>query len=393
VYDAQPGTTVPPMVLNPYSTLSIPAYWRAINFLSENLASFPRAVHKGGSKTEDLPTLTRLLSRRPNGYQNSFCFWRTLFAHAAHYGNGYARIERQPMSYRPAALHNLMPEDVWPFRYDRGDGEGPGQYYLHRPTQTVLPGADVLHLSALSYDGMSGLDPVSLHSSTFQRAGTMDRFQTRYLQRGTVVRGAIEIPMEASEEQVAQMVDKLRSYFSGPDAERDVIVLTGGAKLNNTTISPQESQLIQQGAHVVKQIAQVTGVPPQFLFEFAESKYNNSIEAMGEYVVRYTFRPWLEQCEDELTLKLLTYAEQEAGYAVRLNPDALLRGDTRTQVDTVAAAVKAGLRTRNEGRELLNLPPDPSPESDQLKTLGDTTPAPPPAVPIANSREDSEGSA
>src|SRR5690349_6674796 len=76
VYDAAPwmgGDIVPnavvPMDVSAYSTLSIPAYWRAMNFLSTNLASFARSVRKNGARRkpdEQAHPLERLLRRRPN---------------------------------------------------------------------------------------------------------------------------------------------------------------------------------------------------------------------------------------------------------------------------------------------------------------------------------------
>lgn len=383
VYDASPfypdypvAYAVAPTVINSHSILANPAYWQAMRFLSENLASFPRSVHKNGAKRapeDEAHPLERLLKRAPNACQNATIFWRTLFFHAAHAGNGYAEIVRD-VAGQPLALRNLIPSDIAPIRFDRGDGRGALQYYLHQPTRRVIVGTDVIHLQALGYDGMSGADPASLHSETFQRAATIGRFQTKYLQRGTVIRGAIEIPGETTEEQDKQITNTVQTYFKGPEAERDVLILSGGAKLNNTTISPQESQLIEQGGHVAKQIAQLTGVPPQFLYEFKESQYNNAIEQMGQWIVRFTFRPWIEQTEDELSMKLLSDEEMDDGYRVKLNPDALLRGSTKEQVEVVATAVNAGLETRNEGRRYLGLPKDPDPESDRLKVLGDTNP-------------------
>jgi HK97 family phage portal protein len=342
-----------------------------------------------GSPTEETHPLEKLLERRPNGYQNPTTFWRTLFLHAIHAGNGYGRIERT--GAKPAAMHNLPPEDVWPFRYDAGKGAGVEQWYLFRPTKDVYPASDIIHLAGVGWDGMCGLDPVWLHSGTFQRAATLDRYTTRYLQRGTVIRGAIQIPQGVSEEQVEQVVATIRTYFSGADAERDVIVLSEGATLNNATLSPQESQLVQQGVYNVKQIAQITGVPPQFLFEMSDVKYVNTVEQAGLDLVRYTFRPWMDQVEDELTAKLLTPAEQDQGYEVKLDPAALMRGDAKTTTDTAVAQVNAGLRTRNEGRAMLSLPADKDPDSDKLKTLGDTAPKPAaaPATPPENPPADS----
>ncbi len=375
VVDVTGGHAVPLTLLNCYSVLSIPAYKRAVTFLAENLASFGRSVRKDGAKLDVAHPLDKLLNRRPNGYQNALIFWRTLFFHAAHTGNGYARIDREGITARPAALHNLLPEDVTPFRWEPEEGASPLQFYYHRTTKSAIVGADVLHLQCLSHDGMSAMDPVALHDRAFQRAATIEKFQVQYLKNGTVVRGAVEIPGAMTPEQRQEIRAVLRTYRGGENDD-DVMILSDGAKLSNAGVSAQQSQLVEQGAASTKAIAQITGVPPAFLYELSEEKYRNTVEQDGQNVVRYTFRPWIEMVEAELTSKLLTDAEQDGGLTIHINPNALLRGDTKTQVDTVVAAVNGGVRTRNEGRELLGLPPDSDPDSDKLKTLGDATPKP-----------------
>ena len=95
--------------------------------------------------------------------------------------------------------------------------------------------------------------------------------------------------------------------------------------------------------------------PPEFLVEQSEAKCNASVEQAGQNVARYAFRPWIEQADDEFTLKLLTEDDQDAGYSVSINPDALLRGDTPTQTETIVATVKGRIRTPNEGPQCWDL--------------------------------------
>lgn len=380
VYDSNmAGIVIPPTLINGYSMLTIATVWRAVNFLASNLASFPRHVHgaDGGKITHNLD---RILKRRPSQYQTATVFWRTLWGHAVQTGNGYAEIKRD--GPKIVGLYNLLPGDVTPFRYDEA------QFYYHKPATgeaRILPAADVLHLPGLGYDGMIGYEPFEVLRDTFQRAATLDRYQTRYLQKGTVLRGSIEIPSGVSDEKLQQVVSTLRTYFSGADSERDVIVLSDGAKLNNATLSPQESQLVEQTSYSAKQIGQAFGVHPYYLYDDRDGKYNTNSEQAGIEVVRFTFRPWIELAEDELTTKLLTEAEQDKGTTVKINPDALLRGDTKTQADTVIATVNAGLRTRNEGRAILDMPPHPDPDSDKLATLGAAAPAAAPQPPAQKS--------
>ena len=375
------ATVIAPTDINPFSAMSLPAFKQAIRFLADNLASFPRAVLKDGAKPEDTQAhpLQKLLNRRPNGYQNSFVLWRTWFSHAAAGGNGYLRVERAGGAGRAIALHTLLPHDVCPFRFDLNGTIG--QYFYIRSSRAVYSGDDVLHLQSLGYDGVAGTDPVAQHEPTFQHGATLSKYQTRFLQSGSFIRGAVEFPGAMTTAQLDEMAAYMRRFFWGHDAEKDVLLLAHGAKMNNATISPQQSMIVEQGAMLTKQIAQITGVPPEYLFERSESKYNPAtIEQAGQAVVRYTLRPWIEQADDELTMKLLTAAEQDAGYAVRINPDALMRGDTAAVNQSAISTKNAGLRTPNESRQLIGLPRIDNTDADTLQTLGTTEPKTPPAT-------------
>jgi HK97 family phage portal protein len=387
IYDTNIPGPLGPQTINEYAVLSIPAYWRGVNFLSENLATFPRAVHLD-SKALDVPhRLDPILKIRPNQLQNSTNFWRTFFFHAVHLHNAYGWIRRKSIASNAiAGIYNLMPGDVTPFRWCEGAVDDDWElrleqfYYIHS-RKTVIAAADMIHVTGLSYDGMAGLNPILIHKSTFERGRAQDQYMTRFLMRGTMMRGAIQIPAGASKDQVDSVIKTIRDQFVGPNAERDVIVLSDGATLNNATLNPQQSQLIEQVKYTSVQIAQLLGVPPQFLYDLSDSRYNNSIEMAGDDVVRYSFRPWILLAQDELDNKLLSDQERIAGYGIRLDPSVLQLGDSKSISDQTIAQVQGGVRTRNEGRKVLGLPPNPDPESDKLKSAGDTTPPKPGATP------------
>lgn len=371
VYDS-PGGMLGPAVVNSYTTLSIPAYWRAMVFLSENMASFPRTVRKNGV---DVPhRLLTLLCRRPNAYQDAAMFWRTLFFHRAHYLNGFGEIERDSQ-FNPVALHNRLPEQIAPFRWiDDTTGQLSQWYWVGGMKPRVVPFEDMIHLTGLSYDGISGLSPIFLLAETFERSRLLDRYVTRFLTKGSMLRGSIEIPAGASKEQQETIVETLKLHFRGADADRDVLILSDGATLNNKTLSPQDSQLVQQANFNTKQVAQITGVHPHFLYDDSEGKYNASPTQAAEDIVKWTFRPLLEQAECHLTLKLLSESEQNAGLRIHLDPNKLLRGDVVQESNVVTQQKKAGIRTANEARHEIGLPPSTDPNADLLKTSGDTSP-------------------
>lgn len=360
---SHPGDVLQPNLINCHSALTIPAYWRAVTFLAENLTSFPRAVYRGSEKLKE-HRLRRVLSRKPNGVQTAYDFWRTLFFHTIDYGNGYARVVRAAGA---VSLYNLSPEDVVPFRISEATGDVEQWYHL-KSADAYLPAIDVVHVHGLGFDGMMGYSPLSLHSDTLDRAKAIDQFQTVFLRKGTMVSVVVEIPGKTDEPTRTRIRDSIRTHRGvGADNLGGAIIMDDGAKLSNATTAPQDSQLIEQAGFSIRQISQIMGVPPHFLYELSGTTYNNSAEQMGLDLVRFTFRPWISNIEAELSSKLLTEAELDEEFSIKLNPNALLRGDTATQTKTVLDKVNGGLMTPNEGREYLDLPPIDGEENGKLR--------------------------
>jgi HK97 family phage portal protein len=385
------AAVIPPIVITPWSALAVPAFRRAVELLSSTLASLPRTVTLNGAKLPGPHALDGLLRRRPNECQTAADLWSAWFLHAVHTGNGFLRVDRRG-GFWPTALHTLLPEDVCPFRVRHADGVV-RQWYAYVPSRRLpgepvasyLPAADVLHLKGLSHDGMTGVDPVALHAPTFQRASTLDRFQTKFLQQGTVLRGVLKFKKYLTPEQKASAREMVQQFKLSQDGElQDIIILSEDAEFSNVTMNPKDSETNQEAAALTKTFAQITGVPPELLFELSESKYRPT-EQEGQNLVRYTLRPWIERAEAEMTDKLLSDQEQVGGYAVNLNPDALLRGDTVAVNKSAADTTNAGLRTKNEGRELLGLPPVDDEGANKLMTLGGT--GVPPVEPPAGRQE------
>jgi HK97 family phage portal protein len=369
VIDVPSPGVLGPTVVNNYTVLSVSAYWRAMQFRSANMASFPRSVRKDGVSVPH--RLDKLLNRRPNDYQSPTMLFRTWhFAHA-HYANGFIEIERDAL-YNPKAMHNRPPEWVTPFRILEDDGSVSQWYHVGGPRPHIVANADMMHLSSLSYDGMAGLNPVWIHGETYERARLLDRYITRFLVKGSVVRGSISLPAGQTDDQIEAVVNQIRK-FRGADAEEDLLVVSGGGSFSNNTTSNDQSKIIELVNLSTKQVAQLTDVDPYWLFDKTESKYTGDPSQSGEDVVRYLFRLLIEQAEDEL-LKLLSEAEQDAGYTVHIDPCALLRGNVVAEAALATQLVGAGILSKNEGRQTIGKPPSDDPDADTLNALGNTAP-------------------
>jgi HK97 family phage portal protein len=357
-------------VVNEYSVLSIPAFWSAVRFLSESLASLPKQVYRriGNARQPADHPQNKLLGRKSNQYSIPFVTFETWHSHAVVHGNGYMFVKRDPNTSAPLGYYNLNPNAVTPFRY------GGQQWYLVRggtgesakSDNVILPAADVLHLPGLGFDGLSGYPVVWLMYEALELARNSQRFASRYLRKGTQIQGSIEIPGTATKEQIDAIVDRLRRTHSGMDADFSYTVLTGGASLKNATIPPEQSQLLQSRQFAVIDMCRILRVPPHCVYDLGRATWAN-IESMAIEVVKYSLRPWVEKAEQELSSKLLTQAEQDAGYYVRYSVDSLLRGDTATQTNTTLALLNGGVITANESRARLDLPPLDDPAASKLR--------------------------
>ena len=364
------GQIMSPMPANGYTVLCIPPYKLAMTFLSSNLASFGRSIVKDGTTPQKAHYLNRLLSRQANQNQSAFSLFSTWVFHGEHRGNGYVYIRRaDPTSAKVVGLYNLLTEDVIPFRLIPEDGSlwDVEYWYWHIPSKAALPSADVLHYKGLSNDGWLGYDNTQLSANTLSRAIALEQYAKKYIEKGTLIKGVIETPVGTSSEQCDEIIATLAKFKANSQLGRDVMLLKNGATLKNITLNAEQSQLIEQDQELTKKIAQATGVDPVFLFERSESQYVNNAGQAGENVVKFTFRTRIEAIEDELTLKLVTSAEIDAGLAIKLNADALLRGDPVQQAEVATTLAGGPVKTPNEARADLALPAETDPAADKLR--------------------------
>lgn len=345
--------------INEYSAMTVPAFYSAVRFLTGSMASFGHNVFKDGAGQQS-HKLNRILNRKASAVSSSYQTLETWYHHATIWGNGYLWIKRD-MAGNPIALLNLSPEITVPFVYN-----GQKWFYVNFTKPMVLPGADVLHIALIGFDGIRGYPLVQLMRQSLEVGKYAERFSANYFKKGSFLKGAIEIPGNLTSEQLATMRESLRDFktVDGQNA-MELMILQASAHLNNSTIPNETSQLIETRKWQVTEVAQMLRVPPHVIYELSNGKWN-TVEQQGAEVLKYTFLPWITQAEQALTDGLLTQAEQDQGLYIRIRTDSLIRGDSATLSAQVLAQVNGGIKTLNEGRRDLELPPI-GPEGDKLR--------------------------
>jgi HK97 family phage portal protein len=115
-------------------------------------------------------------------------------------------------------------------------------------------------------------------------------------------------------------------------------------------------QLLETRQFGVEELCRWFGVPPVLVGHSNVTAWGTGIEQILDGFYKLTVRPALVQIEQALKKRVLTPA-QRAQFTVEFSLDALLRSNAKDRYALYSQGVQNGIVTRNECRQLENLPP------------------------------------
>lgn len=350
------------IVVNEQKALNLSAFWQGVRAISETIAYLPIGLHEietnGNKKRLRLHPSDILVSKRPSSFHTSYYFRQTMQAIATVRGNSYALIIRDGVA-RPLELRILNPLTVTPFM-SKND-----LFYRIGERQTVVHHLDIIHIKGVNilsqiYNdrenmGMVGENPVmtgreslsvglaaqNYEGSTMGNAGFMDGFLTMDGKIDPDDRRAVE--------------DSWQRRFGGADKAGKTPLLGGGMKYERMTLTPQESMLMETRKFSVEEVSRWLNIPQHKLGHLDRASFNN-IEQLARDFYTQTIRPWAENWEQELAMKLLTEEEKESGrYEFRFDFFDLLRGDSKTLAEVIRILSNVGIISINDGRRMMGM--------------------------------------
>ena len=367
--------------------------YACIKVIAEDLASLPLGVYQ--RLPDDAVREARehkqysLLHDEPNARQTSIVFREAFLACVLAHGNGYMYIRRDKAA-RPQELLLLPPDKTRPVLVD--------DELVFATTATkdgslvALPAKNVLHVPAISFDGLVGISPIRNCMQAFGLAIAAERFGAQFFGQGARATGVFTHPGALAPEAYQNLKASIQSWATGDQALRP-IVLEEGLTWEQITISPEEAQFLETRRFQKSDIAAIFRVPLHLIQELARSTDNNIEHQSIEYV-RHTLRPLAVRLEQEVNRKLLKdpfYCEHD------LNE--ISRGDFASQTEGYQNLRNAGVYSANDIRRKLRENPLSSQEGGDVRlaplnmtslaNLADPTfaaPAPPPAAPAADLR-------
>jgi HK97 family phage portal protein len=324
----------------------IPAYFRAINVVAEQIASLPVGVFRENSQGETTESKThplyKLLKFRPSPKYNSFEFWETIVRQVMLRGQSFVHPVRN--SVGSVVELEILPEAVDFFKAQNGT------YYYKFPSIT-LRWDEVLHIKAYSVDGIQAQSPIKLFREVFGLGVAQIEYGGSYFGNGTHSSGLLTPEAPLSPAQTDQVVEYFRRYSQDVGSTG---ILPFGMKYQALNSNPKDSQYIEGRELNTADIANITGVPVDLLNSSDKTSTYASAEQRMRQFVLFTVRVWCKRMEDEFNSKIFNTREMGSIY-IRFNIDGLLRGDTTSRAAFYNTLLQNGVMSRNEVRALENL--------------------------------------
>lgn len=345
-------------------------YFTCLKMMSETVAKMPWKAYKktkqGVQEIEDSDEITRLLKERPNPYTTPTAFWNAVEMNRNHYGNAYVYIQRELKrkkyggEYKTIALWVMESDRVTILVDDEGYFGNKGKIWYaygdkYSGEQYVFANEDVMHFkTSHSLDGITGLSVQTILKNTVEGVLESQRFLNSLYKNGLTAKATLEYTGELNEEAVEKLRRVFERYGNGSQNTGKMLPVPLGMKLTPLDVKLTDAQFIELKKYSALQIAAAFGIKPNQINDYEKSSYSNSeMQQLSFYVDTTLFV--LKQYEEEVNYKLLSPKQKEEGRYYKLNEKALLRTDSKTQMDILATAIKNGIETINEARKKLDL--------------------------------------
>lgn len=377
--------------VNESTVRSVSAVVACTNLIGGSIASLPLHMYRRTNdgrervKTGMADALWWLLNERPHPDWSAAAWWQFMSDSRMLHGDAFAVIRRgfgpgEVKAAQPAAFEPWHPQFV---DVQRNDGR---LSYTFRPMDGkgrpfTLDAGDVLHIPGAGFDGLRSISPLryalmypaGIASAADQQAATI-------MADGARPDFALEVPGTMNETQQDQLRNRWLQRNSGQGAKKAPVILSGGLKLHQLTMTMEDAQLLATRSFQIQEICRIFGVPPHMVGHTeASTSWGSGIEQQSLGFVTYTLQRHLVAFEQELNHKLFSTARLFCEFLTA----GLLRGDTKSRFEAYRIALgRAGEPSwmrPSEVRKLENMMPDEELDNQaNAAAAADPPPADPP---------------
>jgi len=310
--------------------------YRAVSLIANDIARIEVEVSAAGAQS---------LLENPSPYMSAFEFRRAATMQVLLYGNAFAAINRT----RGGELIELILLDPDSVSLDL---TGSAPFYRTRLYGDLQPD-QVFHLRAPNTNGLWGESPVNLCRTSLQLMAAQEEMALKAYSNAGNPKIALVHPGPLSLDARQRIMADYEARHAGTANTGKPLVLAEGMRIERISSTLDDAGLQAARAYSVGDVSRIYGVPSSYLSETVGPSYS-TLEWLSRMYVQTAIQPWCAVWGSEIATKL-----GGVGSAVTWDTDDLVRPGMAETMAALRTAVEAGVMTRNEAREELDLDPLP----------------------------------
>ncbi len=383
-------TTKSGVSVNTRTALEISAVMSYVIVIAEDVGKMPFQLYRWDTKDksgrthrmrsfpEPLHPLAKLVGK-PNPDMTGQAFRETLTLFALLTGTGYAWKARDGNGM----VRELSPLVPGHCVARRDNGNWHDRYYdvwFEDGTHTRAEPSDIFRITGISWDGVCGLNRVTLAREVFGLSKRISEAQAKFYGKDQRPSGVISSATPLKPE----LVDRVRTTWArqfGPDGEGGVAVLDGGWKFEAMNVSAKDANSIALWRLLVEEACRVFRVQPLKVMHATGTQSYASVDILNQAHLTDTLDPWLVRWEQEGERDLLA---NDPELYWKFNRNAYLRPLPKDRWDIYTKGRQTNAITVNEIRDFEDGPLLDDPRADDPFAPIGTNPLPasrPPAEP------------
>ena len=275
--------------------------------------------------------------------------------------NGNAFIECVPNAVNPVYFRVHDPETI--------TIELRGGAIIYRNGQREWTEMDMAHIPWVRLPGkLRGLSVLDAARETTGLEIAARQWAGAFFANGGTVGTVISHPGKPSAEEVDLMRSSFNERHQGSANAFKMGIITGGAKMENGVVKPQEAQLEPLWKHVLEEAARLYHIPPHLLG--SQDPGGSSYSSVEHRAIEY-----VEHAMVPVTTRIEATHDRFLGRNrfVKVNTNALLRGDVKSRAAWYQMAITNKVMRPSEVRDKEDLPFDPE-NTGYLQTPNNNAP-------------------
>lgn len=312
--------------------------YRAVTLIANDVARIELEISASGADS---------LMRSPSRYMSAFEFRRSMTMQLLLWGNAFAAINKT----RGGELLELILLDPDSVSLDLTSRPDP----FYRTRQYGDLALDqVFHLRAPSVNGLWGESPINLCRTSLQLLAAQEDMALKAYSNAGNPKIALIHPGPLSLEARQRVMADYESKHSGTANVGKPLVLAEGMRIERISSTLDDAGLQAARQYSVDDVSRIFGVPGLYLGQANSGNAYGSLEWTGRQYVDGCLRGWMATWANEIKAKLTGPSD-----SVVFDVDDLQRPGMAETMAALRTAVEAGVMTRNEAREELDLEPLP----------------------------------